>query len=160
MSCQPSRSVFASVVRRTLPVGLVASLVTPWLAAPAQATASTPAAEQVAALRWLEGRWLGSGGQFAAFYEEYRFLNDTTIEQREIADSSFARVSSRSQITVRDGQVVKLNAEGRTTTTIRVAGDTAFFTAGARSYRWIRTGPTEWTADLGRAVYTMRRLSR
>src|SRR5262245_28887902 len=31
-------------------------------------------------LRWLEGTWRGSDGGKGAFFEGYRFINDTTIE--------------------------------------------------------------------------------
>lgn len=114
-------------------------------------------------LRWLDGRWRGSGGAYPSFFEEYRIVNDSTIEQFEVADSTFARVTSNGLITVRNGRIVKLERGGGVSTYIRVVGDTATFTSASNprnSYRWIRTGPDTWRAELGSVTYVLRRVPR
>ncbi|MBX3175243.1 MAG: hypothetical protein KF709_12575 [Gemmatimonadaceae bacterium] len=114
----------------------------------------------MAQIAWLAGRWVGSGGSYSAFYEEYRVLNDTTLEQREVDDAAFTQQRSNGVFTVRDGQIVKLNARGEVTTRITVVADTVSFastTPGRGSYRWIRTGPTTWRAELARVTYELRR---
>lgn len=119
---------------------------------------------QFTSLRWLEGRWLGSGGAYAAFYEEYRFLNDSTIEQREFPDSTFASPSGVSTIEWRNGAVQKLRRGTAQSRLSRVAGDTARFDAmiaGRGGFTWIRLSATSWRAILDGAsaptVYNMRR---
>lgn len=139
---------------RTLSALLLALGLAPLGAAAAQAN--------VGALRWLDGRWNGSGGAYPSFFEEYRVVNDSTIEQYEVADSTFARRTLNGHIAVRNGRLVKLNARGGVSSTITVTGDTATFlnpANGRVSYRWIRSGPNTWRAELGTVTYELRRLS-
>jgi len=69
------------------------------VAAPAAAQSATAvSAEEFAALRWLEGRWVGSGGGVEAFYEQFRVLPDGTIEQTLWGDSAFTERAGRATI--------------------------------------------------------------
>jgi hypothetical protein len=148
-------------------VSLVA-LVAP-RSAPGQATpAPTITREAFASLRWLEGRWVGSGGGYTAFYEEYRFLNDSTIEQVEFgSDSTFRTAGGRSPIEWRAGVVQKSRNGQAQSRLARVTGDTAVFEnvrTGQRAFIWYRVSANEWRAVLGRpespTIYTLRRVAR
>lgn len=131
------------------------------LGMPSVAVAQGSPKSAFASLRWLEGRWLGSGGQYPAFYEEYRALNDSTIEQREIADSTFTKVNGRGLIALRGGRIVKLDEGNKETATISVVADTMTFARpSGRSYRWVRTGDGAWRAELGSVTYQMKRIAR
>lgn len=130
-------------------------------------TSAVVSAEAFRALAWLEGRWLGSGGGFDAFYEAYRFVNDSTLEQTTWPDDSFAEPDGRSTIELREGRVVKLR-DGRVQSTVtRLARDTIRFewVSGDRpGFTWIRVDDATWTAILDRrqgdpVVYTLRRMS-
>lgn len=57
-------------------------------------------------LRWLAGRWRGSDSAQLVFYEEYRFVDDSTIAMRGFADSTFARTTDSSTIALRGGRLV------------------------------------------------------
>lgn len=135
-------------------------------ASPREAPAAAPISrEAFASLRWLEGRWVGSGGGYAAFYEAYAFLNDSTIEQREHPDSTFGEPRRRATIEWRNGAVLKRTGERVESRLVRVAGDTARFEMGAgpRGFTWYRVSADEWAAVLdGRTepvVYRMRRFA-
>ncbi len=136
----------------------------------APATAQTPkqvSQEEFAALSWLEGRWVGSGGGIDAFYESYRFANDGRIEQTTWTDSSFTTADGRSTIDHQGGFVTKAR-DGRVeyVVTDLDAEEIRFDAAerGGTGFRWTRISNDEWVAVLDRkgeapVVYNMRRLA-
>lgn len=120
-----------------------------------------------ASLSWLSGRWVGSGGGYAAFYEEYRFLNDSTIEQRTFPDSAFSTPDGVSTIEWRAGAARKIRRGAAETRIARVAGDTVRFeplVPGRMGFTWIRVSANEWRAILdgrnGPTIYALRRFGR
>lgn len=153
------------VTRRLLVAVLAAALPCLGTRAAAQPAASAPISrEAFASLRWLQGRWVGSGGGFAAFFEEYAVLNDSTIEQREFPDSTFTRPSGTSTIEWRGGTVLKRRGDRVQSALVRVSGDTARFesvAAGRGGFTWIRLSATRWRAILdGRGAPTVYVLER
>ncbi|GMV04536.1 MAG: hypothetical protein AMXMBFR53_08160 [Gemmatimonadota bacterium] len=123
--------------------------------------------EAFASLAWLEGRWVGSGGGFDAYYEEYRALNDSTWEQRTFPDSTFSTPDGTSTIEWRGGVILKRRGGTVETRVARIAGDTARFepvVAGRRGFTWFRVSRDEWRAVLDRptepVVYTLKRFRR
>lgn len=128
--------------------------------------AATVTAEAFHTLRWLEGRWLGSGGGFDAFYESYRFVNDSTIEQATHPDETFSEADDPSTIELRDGRIFKYRRGAAESMVTRLAGDTLRFDRvppGRGGFSWIRVSDDEWTAVLERSsgtpiVYTLRRI--
>lgn len=160
------------MTREPVRTALLATTTLTLLAATAVAAqeAPTPAPvtrEEFRSLAWLEGRWVGSGGGYDAFYEAYRFLNDSTIEQTTYPDGSFEAADGRSTMELRDGGILKLrNGEVESVIT-RLSGDTLRFErvpARPFGYAWIRVSDDEWTAILERpggaepVVYTLRRI--
>jgi hypothetical protein len=71
-------------------------------------------------LRYVEGDWRGSGPGADAFYESYRFTNDSTIEMIAWSDSTLTTQRETSQYLYRDGAIrtsagarlVKADGEG------------------------------------------------
>ena len=142
---------------------------------PAQSKADTsvpPPAEVSSsafnALRWLEGRWLGSGETQSPFYEAYEFIDDSTAVRRSYGDSTFRQVTDSSVIQLRAGKLESVS-ETRHYVAVAIAPDSVHFAAGAgagNSFTWKRRSPTEWTAELtplagsGRApvTYQMRKV--
>src|SRR5688572_24293594 len=80
--------------------------------APATVQPATVSAEQFASLSWLIGDWRGSGGQYPAFYESYRMLNDTTMEQRNYSDSTFRTATDSALIVLSGGSAVSKSRNG------------------------------------------------
>jgi len=152
------------------------SLILPALLALAFGTISTTAAsaqsavgvspDEFASLRWLEGRWVGSGGEYEAFYEEFRFVDEGTIEQVTFTDSTFSTQSSRSLIQHTGGMVVKSNDDSRSVVTDIDDESLRFERVGKNlpGFTWTRVSDDQWYAVLDRPgegpmVYNMRRLS-
>jgi hypothetical protein len=135
-----------------------------------QARAQTPtqvSPEEFAALSWLEGRWVGSGGGGDAFYESYRFVNEGTIEQTSYPDATFTTPSSRSTIEHRGGFVMK-STDGTVQSVVTRLDDEEirfeWADRGRPGFTWTRISDEEWVAVLeqkGQApiVYNLRRVS-
>lgn len=137
----------------------------------AQSTATpAPAAAVVSpaafnGLRWLEGRWVGTGERQSAFYEQYAFVDDSTLVSRSFADSTFRQVSDSSVIQLRSTTLESVSSTTRYVA-IAIGPDSVVFApgAGARNgFRWRSRSPTEWIAVIessGRApvIYQMRKL--
>ena len=128
---------------------------------PAQVTA-----EGCGRLAWLEGRWVGSGGGSDAFYEAFRALNDSTLEQTTYPDDRFAEPDGISEIRFRDGRIFKVR-DGEVESVITgLSGDTIQLERvppAAGGYAWIRVDDDTWRAVLERprgepVVYTLRRI--
>jgi len=57
-------------------------------------------------LRWLEGTWRGSDGGKGAFYEGYRFINDTTIEIEFFTDSTLSKINGKGMVRFSDKSII------------------------------------------------------
>jgi hypothetical protein len=127
-------------------------------AAPAAERASAqPApvtAEQFASLSWLIGEWRGSGGQYPAFYESYRLVNDSTIQMKAWADSTFAVATDSSEIAWRAGAVQSYGDGTVQNVLVRITADSLHFakvTGQGGDFVWARETPDRWTAILAPA---------
>lgn len=124
-------------------------------------------ADQFAALEWLEGRWVGTGGEAGTFYEEYRMLDDGTIEQITYSDASFSTPESRSKIQHMGGFVMKSGEDESQSIVTRIDRERVRFEWAGQAnngFTWNRVSDDEWYAVLDRAdqapvVYNMRRFS-
>ena len=129
-------------------------------------TVSLPEFQQ---LDWIAGTWRGSGGEYPAFFEEYRVLDDSTIQMRSFSDSTLNVMSDSSWIQWRNGTIRSQGGEPAyvavdfTPTSIRFARPGV----ALGGHTFASKSADEWTATLhpsrpdGQAtVYTMRRLPR
>ena len=121
----------------------------PESAAAIETKAMTVTAAAFASLRWLEGTWRGHGTEQAPFYEQYRFVDDSTLAVDSFADSTFANKTSTALVELRNGRLVN---QGEGASWIVTALDSAEVTFGPlesarNSYTW-RRGATSnaWTA--------------
>ena len=121
-------------------------------------------------LAWLEGRWRGTLNDTAAFYEEYRFRDDSTIATATFADSTLARVSDSGQVRLSGGMVTTGDDASGYVLTALDSTFAHFMPRGAarNAFTWRRQADGSWTARLTwrdgqdrpmERVYVMRRLA-
>lgn len=125
--------------------------------------------DQFRQLRWIEGTWRGSGGNYPSFFEQYEILNDSTIRMRAFSDSTLRVVTDSSTIDWRNGKIAS-RRESRSYDAIEFTPTSIRFirpglTTGGHTWTWV--GPNEWTAALYSSrqppvvtIYTMRRFRR
>lgn len=121
-------------------------------------------------LRWLIGRWKGSGRWSRAFYEQYRFRDDSTIAMTAYTDSTFlSETADSSVIEWRSGQV-RSRTPRLTHEAIEFApGRIRFRRVGEAGggYRFTSLSQDEWTATIfprgtgtDTTVFSMRRVPK
>lgn len=136
----------------------------------APALAQNPASvsqEQFAELGWLEGRWVGTSGDAGTFYEQFRMLDDGTMEQTTYADASFSTPQKRSRIQFVGGFIMKSGEDEGQSIVTKLTNETVRFEwagNGQPGYSWNRVSEDEWYAVLDQAdqaptVYNMRRVA-
>ena len=114
-------------------------------------------------LRFLEGDWVGRGGSYAAFYERYRFVNDSTIEQQTFSDETMKTVTDRSTISLRGGRIIHAG-EGSRYDAVMLDGTGVTFApakAGGNTFTFKRAARGAWLAILKspagkRTIYEMK----
>ncbi len=118
-------------------------------APPAEAPLAVSTAE-FAQLRWLEGSWRGSGGGVDAFFEGYRWVDDSTIRKFGFPDSTLATPSDSGDIALRGG-TVRSGGPEREYVLVALDSSSVRFAPGrgaANGFEWRRTGESSWTARL------------
>ena len=126
----------------------------------AQASSGAPVANATAAvrvtvdefrqLRWLEGRWRGAEGAGAPFFESYRFVDDSTIQQFTWTDSTFSAASDTGLIRLRGDTVTSGLPVPRYVATA-LSADSVHFAAlpgATNDFTWRSVGHGHWTARL------------
>ena len=131
--------------------------------------AVTVSLEEFRQLQWIAGSWRGSGGAYPAFFEEYRVIDDSTIQMRAFSDSTFSVATDSSWIELRSGAVQSRGVD-RTYIGVGFGPDSVRFAqpgVAMGGHTFTRTSADEWTATLhpSRAdrqptVYVMRRVTR
>lgn len=121
--------------------------------------------QSLEAIAWLEGRWVGSGGGYDAFYESFT-LQGSVLRQLEHPDSTFTTAGSVSEWRLSEGRIVKFSDDGTAVSEIAaIVGDSIRIerlSSDGPGYSWVRNGPDEWVAILERRSgepvrYVMRR---
>ena len=67
----------------------------------------TPAkltAEDLKKLRWIEGTWRGTGVNQPAFFERYRWENDTTLAVDSFENEKLEKVTDTTRFELKDGE--------------------------------------------------------
>jgi len=138
-------------------------------AAPPTLAPATVTLAEFQALNWIVGTWRGSGGAYAAFFEEYQMLEDSTMLMRSFADSTLSVVTDSSRIAWRNGTIQSGEGAGASVAVEVTPTSIRFGRPGTAmgGHTFTRSSADEWTATLhpaspgGQAtVYTMRRLPR
>ncbi|MDX2183696.1 MAG: hypothetical protein SFW08_06925 [Gemmatimonadaceae bacterium] len=108
--------------------------------------------DQFRMLRWLEGRWTGTGEDGAMFGEAYAVLDDSTMRSYTYTKPTDIAPSDSGAIRLRRGVVTSGDGEWRWTLTA-VSADSAMFAPQGRAengFTWRRTSDSTWTATLWR----------
>jgi hypothetical protein len=119
-------------------------------------------------LRWLEGAWRGSDGGKGAFYEGYRFMNDTTIEVEFFTDSTLSKINGKGMVRLSDKSII--NGAGSTFWAATSVDDRSIHFAPKQNvsnyFSWERESNDVWLARLknvdsqGRQIETVYRMER
>jgi len=101
-------------------------------------------------LRWIEGRWRGFQPDGKTFYEQYRFVNDSTILMRAFPDSTFKTAGDSSRIEFRGGTVANEGGTARWVATRldSVGIDFAPHHGATNHFTWAKEDSTKWNATL------------
>lgn len=138
---------------------------------PPRVVAATVSAGRFATLRWIEGRWRGSDGT-GAFYESYRFADDSTIRTYSYPDSATLTASDSGEVALRNGTVVSGTAAARWVAAELDSAHVRFVPDQnvTNSFTWLRQSPDRWTATLSwpaagdkparETIYQMERMIR
>lgn len=106
----------------------------------------------LAKLRWIEGTWKGSGTDQGAFFERYRFENETTLAVDSFSDEKLDKVTDTTRFQLKDGQFGNDGGGDGSrwvATAIDAQGITFEPAAKAKnSFRWERESADKWRATL------------
>lgn len=139
---------------------------------PATSPSPTPiqiTVADLAKLRWIEGRWMGSGGGVPTFFERYKFENDSTLLVETLADETGSKVTEESRFELKDGHFGHSEAESGSVATAFDGNSITFSPLGKsrNSFRFQRETASSWKAILNwvdkdgvakERIYTMDRL--
>jgi hypothetical protein len=101
-------------------------------------------------LRWIEGRWSGAAQGQKPFYEQYRFVNDSTLEISYFADSTFGQASGRGRVYLSVGRVFHVSGPSLWGAS-HIDESGAFFVPernATNSVSWTFQSPDIWIATL------------
>jgi hypothetical protein len=107
-------------------------------------------AAQFASLRWIEGTWRGHLPDGGAFYERYRFVDDSTIAMRAFADSTLTSTTDSARIALRDGMIADEGGAARWAATRLDSTGVAFtpIEGATNAFTWTRNHGDRWSAAL------------
>ena len=144
------------------PALLAAAIALP-VTLPIQTPRTNVKASDFKKLQWLAGDWVGSGGEYEAFYERYTFVNDSTIEQQSFSDAGMKTVTDRSTIALRKGRITSGGGTSRYDAVALDATGVSFVSSkpGGNSFVFKRASKGKWLATIRsaggkRTVYEMR----
>ncbi|MFL5509285.1 MAG: hypothetical protein ACJ79J_06785 [Gemmatimonadaceae bacterium] len=122
-------------------------------------------AADFATLRWIEGDWRGRIPSGAAFYERYKFVDDSTIMMHGFEDSTLTVPNDSATIVFRNGVVIDRGGKARwTASRLDSTGiDFAPAQGATNQFSWNRQSADKWTAAIrprtgNRTVYPMERI--
>lgn len=97
--------------------------------------------QDLAKLKFLEGRWVGKAPDGSKFFEEYDFPSPDAFRSRRYEDASFAKSTDSSAVTVKDGKLISTWGQFTWEAT-RVEDGLAEFSplAAPSSFTWKRAG--------------------
>ncbi|TYT26782.1 hypothetical protein FZO89_11210 [Luteimonas viscosa] len=113
--------------------------------------------DQFRQLAFLQGRWTGDGPDGTPFFEEYAFVDASTLRSTRYADARFAEATDSSTVAFADG-IVTSTWNGFSWRASAIGADAAAFepVEAPSAFSWSR-GPDDtlevvqrWSDDQGR----------
>jgi hypothetical protein len=77
---------------------------TPTPMTPTRATPAKLTVEDLKKLRWIEGTWRGTGLNQPAFFERYRWENETTLAVDSFENEKLEKVTDTTRFELKDGE--------------------------------------------------------
>jgi hypothetical protein len=119
-------------------------------------------------LRWLEGRWVGTGPGEPPFYEVYHFVNDSTLEISYYGDAEFSRRTGTGRVYLSVGRIYHTMGAGQWGAT-KIDEKGAYFIPernATNTFNWTYESADSWTAVLRSSatgqervrIYSMKRV--
>ena len=71
---------------------------------PVPVTPAKLTAEDLKKLRWIEGTWRGTGVNQPAFFERYRWENDTTLAVDSFENEKLKKITDTTRFELKDGE--------------------------------------------------------
>jgi hypothetical protein len=138
-----------------------------------QATPVTPVkltAEDLKKLRWIEGTWRGTGVNQPAFFERYRWENDTTLAVDGFENEKLEKVTDTTRFELKDGEFGG-GSEGARYVATALDDNAITFAPVVKARNWFvwkRESKDSWTAiikplprpdkQVKDSIYNMERL--
>lgn len=106
-----------------------------------RSTAPMFTSADLAHMKFLEGRWKGTGPDGKPFYEAYDFPDPTTFRSRRYSDAQFSASSDSSTVTLQNGEIISRWGE-YTWKAVEITPRAACFEPmrAPSSFCWRRTG--------------------
>ena len=117
-------------------------------ATPSPATPAKLTAEDLKKLRWIEGTWRGTGVTQPAFFERYRWENDTTLAVDSFENEKLEKVTDTTRFELKDGEFGG-GSEGARYVATAVDDSAITFAPVVKARNWFvwkRESKDSWTA--------------
>ena len=121
---------------------------TPSTQATPQATPAKLSVEDLKKLRWIEGTWRGTGVNQPAFFERYRWENDTTLAVDSFENEKLEKVTDTTRFELKDGEFGG-GSEGARYVATAVDDNEITFAPVVKARNWFvwkRESKDSWTA--------------
>ena len=100
-------------------------------------------------LAWLQGEWEGAATGEAPFYEQYKFLNDSTLALLSYKDSSFTGVPDTGWIVLQQNTIIHRSGKALWKLTSLSEKELVFAPVNVkRGFVWRKENNDQWSAIL------------
>ena len=117
-------------------------------ATPSPATPAKLIAEDLKKLRWIEGTWRGTAVTQPAFFERYRWENNTTLAVDSFENEKLEKVTDTTRFELKDGEFGGGSEGARYVATALDDNSITFgpVVKARNSFVWKRESKDSWTA--------------
>jgi len=100
-------------------------------------------------LRWLEGKWEGAAAGEQPFYEEYKFLNDSTLAMLYFKDATFSGTPDTGWVYLQGNSIIHRSGNARWKLTSLNESELLFAPVNVkRGFVWRKENNNQWNAVL------------
>jgi hypothetical protein len=100
-------------------------------------------------LGWLQGKWEGSATGEATFYEQYKFLNDSTLAMLYYKDASFTGVPDTGWVLLKGNSIIHQSGKALWKLSSLSDKEVVFAPVNVkRGFVWRKENKDQWSAIL------------